>query len=363
VCSSDLFDAVITDMQMPDTDGITLGRRIKDDPRFQSVKLILLTSVGQRGDAKQAAEEGFAAYLTKPIKNNQLLRCIRTVLGNSAETHVPPTLVTRHSLAETKLHGHILVVEDNAVNQVVARRMLEKLGHTTEIVSNGREALDRLAQSRFDLVLMDCQMPVMDGYEATTQLRQGLHGVLDPNVPVIALTANVMQGDREKSVAAGMNDHLAKPYSATQLQGMIERWLNAVSAPEIWKEETYMAPSEPVNEPVFDVTIILNNFEQDLDIVREILPEGVEDLVKNCQALGESLASAELDNAARVAHTLKGLGLSFGSKQAHSLSEEIEAMIKDHDINAAKALLPKLVDTVERLRQEADAWLNQSKQA
>jgi len=216
------FDMAIIDFMMPEMDGEALGRAIKDHPEIKDTRLVLLTSRGIRGDAARAREAGFDAYLTKPIKQSQLFNAIMTVFGQS-DNDAPGKrkgIVTRHSLAETcKQKLKILLVEDNMVNQKVALLHLRKFGYCAEVANNGREAVDAVQANRFDLVLMDVQMPEMDGYDATRAIRSAGH-----NLPIIAMTANAMKGDREKCLEAGMDDYITKPVDAQILSEKIQTW-------------------------------------------------------------------------------------------------------------------------------------------
>ena len=213
--------------QMPGMDGMTLGRLMKNDRTLADMRLILLTSFGQRGHAPAALQAGFAGYLVKPIRQSQLYACLVTVMGMS--TAPPPqTLVTCHNIAEvqTQRRIRVLVAEDNVVNQKVAVRLLEKLGCQVDVVANGLEALEALAQCPYDLVLMDCQMPEMDGYAATAAIRvreqqTGRH------IPIVAMTANAMQGDRESCLDAGMDDYVSKPVQSSAMLAMIRKWGNS----------------------------------------------------------------------------------------------------------------------------------------
>jgi signal transduction histidine kinase/DNA-binding response OmpR family regulator len=218
------YALALLDMHMPAMDGLTLARAITADPALATVRLILLSSWGQRGDAHAAQAAGIAAYLTKPVRHNQLYQTIMTVLHPTVRGTHPP-LITRHRVAEAQAAGHlrVLVAEDNIVNQRVAIRLLEKLGYRVDAVANGREAVDALARVPYTLVFMDCQMPEMDGYTATAAIRasemsQGIH------TPIIAMTANAMAGDREQCLAAGMDDYVSKPVTAETLRTVLQQW-------------------------------------------------------------------------------------------------------------------------------------------
>jgi PAS domain S-box-containing protein len=222
------FHLAILDYMMPDMDGLSLGRAITEKADMQSPKLVLLTSRGNRGDAKRAEEFGFAAYLTKPVRAAQLFDCLAAVLGSacpSSHEEKPPPLVTRHTLAEAK-KTRILLVEDNIVNQKLALRLLEKMGCRADAVANGKEAIKALETVPYDMVFMDVQMPEMDGYQATRVIRDPGSRVQNHRVPVIAMTANAMKGDRERCLEAGMDDYVPKPIRSEKLREMVERFLS-----------------------------------------------------------------------------------------------------------------------------------------
>jgi CheY-like chemotaxis protein len=206
-------------------DGLALARAIQADPLLAPLPLILLTSLAHRGHATLAQEMGIRACLTKPVRRSQLLDCVATVLDISTTAAVPPIPPTQQlSTGDSRpARPPILVAEDNIVNQKVAVRLLEKLGYHADVAANGHEAVAALARVPYALVLMDVQMPDMDGYAATAEIRQreGAAG----HTPIIAMTANALEGDREKCLAAGMDDYLSKPVRAADLQAILERWL------------------------------------------------------------------------------------------------------------------------------------------
>jgi phosphate/phosphite/phosphonate ABC transporter binding protein len=221
------FDIALLDMQMPGMSGATLGRRIKKDAGLKNIALIILSSVGERGDAAKLKENGFEAYLTKPVKQSQLYNCLTTVAGikKTKPDAAPKHIVTRHSITEDKKHKtRILLAEDNPVNQKVGLLVLKKFGYKADIAANGKKAVEMLEKIPYDIVLMDIQMPEMDGYEATAVIRDTESNVINHNVPVIAMTANAIKGDREKCIDAGMDDYLSKPVNPQKLLGMITKW-------------------------------------------------------------------------------------------------------------------------------------------
>jgi CheY-like chemotaxis protein len=223
------FPLVLTDAQMPEMDGFALAERIKQNPELAGATILMLTSVGHRGDAARCRELGIAAYLTKPIGQSELLDAILRVLGPEVDKASPPSLVTRHMLRQGRRSLKILLVEDNPVNRALAFRLLQRRGSFVAVAGDGREALAALEKQIFDLVLMDVQMPEMDGLEATAAIRErekrtGTH------LPIIAMTAAAMKGDRERCLEAGMDGYISKPIRAEELFEVIESLL---TAPEV----------------------------------------------------------------------------------------------------------------------------------
>jgi len=229
VTEDDPFKIMLLDNCMPKPDVENLAQKIKAEPQLQDVQLVTLISVGMRGDAEHFQKLGFAAYLVKPIKQTQLLDCIRIITGKSARNKNDSStrIVTRHSISEDhKPHIRILLAEDNTINQKIALRILEKkLGYHADVVTNGREAVESLEKFDYDLVLMDCQMPDMDGYDATRRIRDKNSSVRNHRIPVIAMTANAMKGDREKCLEAGMDDYVTKPVDFKKLSDAIGKHL------------------------------------------------------------------------------------------------------------------------------------------
>ena len=218
------FSLLIVDSQMPGMDGFELVRRIRENPRLKESAIMMLTSTGQRGDGARCREFGISAYLSKPIGETELLEAILRVLGMRAEGSGNPPLVTRHSLREERRGLRVLVVEDNPVNQRLAVRLMEKQGHSVALAGNGQDALDALVKERFDLVLMDVQMPEMDGIEATRAIRRKELGN-GSHLPIIAMTAHAMQADRQRCAEAGMDGYVSKPIQLPELAAVMERVL------------------------------------------------------------------------------------------------------------------------------------------
>jgi signal transduction histidine kinase/DNA-binding response OmpR family regulator len=226
------FPLAIIDFQMPDIDGFGLAGRIKARPELATTMIMMLSSVGNQGDGVRCRELGIESYLTKPVRQSLLLEAVLSVLAMKGRPLAHPVVVTRHSLNESHQSLHILVAEDNAVNRQLVTALLGKRGHTIVSVVNGREAIAAVAKNTFDIVLMDVQMPEMDGLEATAAIRT-MEAVTGAHVPIIALTAHAMKGDREICIAAGMDEYLSKPINPKQLFAMIELLTGATPDPRV----------------------------------------------------------------------------------------------------------------------------------
>jgi CheY-like chemotaxis protein len=224
------YDLALLDLHMPGMDGLDLAREIRADARLAALPLIMLTSVGMYGRDLTALETGGAVALTKPVRQSQLLDVLATALsgrGGAAPAARPAAPASVTALVGTGVTARVLVAEDNPVNQRVAVRMLEHLGVQADVASNGHEAVERVTRQSYALVLMDCQMPELDGFEATAQIRAS-EGT-GRRTPIIAMTASAMQGDRERCLEAGMDDYVSKPVHLDDLRAILASWLPRVS--------------------------------------------------------------------------------------------------------------------------------------
>jgi CheY-like chemotaxis protein len=217
------FPLILLDGQMPEMDGFTLAEFIQKDPELVGAAIMMLTSAGQVGDAARCRKLGISAYLVKPIRQGELLDSIRQVL-RKAPRQEAVALVTRHVLRETQNRARILLAEDNAVNQTLAVRLLEKRGYAVTVAGDGHAALTALEKDSFDLVLMDIQMPGMDGFETTSAIRRK-EELTYRHIPIIAMTAHALKGDQERCIAAGMDGFVTKPIRTSELFLAIEKAL------------------------------------------------------------------------------------------------------------------------------------------
>jgi signal transduction histidine kinase/CheY-like chemotaxis protein len=222
------YEVVFVDYTLPKIDGVDVGQRLLNEPTLNGSQLVLLAPIGTRADTTAAVEAGFAACVVKPIRRERLWRSLATVLGveSATSTGTDAGSGEQHAVAEVSTEpARVLLAEDNPVNQKVIVRMLEKLGYRVDIANDGSEAVQAACSSRYDIVLMDCEMPTMDGYQATRAIRNAESS--ESRTPIVALTANVMNGSRDKCLAAGMDDHVIKPVKRQVLVDVLEKWIQA----------------------------------------------------------------------------------------------------------------------------------------
>jgi len=366
----DPFRLAILDMQMPDVDGEMLGAMIREDHVLDDTALVMMTSMGGRGDAARLEKAGFAAYLMKPVKQSQLYDCLVTVLGRSKSGVAPEAarIITRHSLTDlAKSRVRILLAEDNAINQEVALATLGKMGYRAAAVANGREAVAALEMQSYDLVLMDVQMPEMDGFEATATVRDPLSRVRNHSVPIIALTAHAMAGDREKCLAAGMNDYLSKPLRPEELSRTIERWTAGDRKRPTVTTEPSPQPPDPASresgeqatkasDPIFDREVLLHTLAGDEELAREIITAFLADARLQLQALREAASSGSADRLRRQAHALKGASGTVGALALSAEAGRLEADGAEAGSGRLEGAQERVAALEAALGRFADSW-------
>jgi PAS domain S-box-containing protein len=344
----DPFRIVILDMQMPEMDGESLGKFIKADPELSDTLLVMVTSFGKRGDAKRFKAIGFSAYLIKPVKQSQLYDCLATIIGAAAPEAAAPeaALVTRHTISEARrLKVRILLVEDNITNKQVALGILEKLGFRADAVSNGREAISALETVAYDLVFMDVQMPVMDGFEATGAIRSGKTKVLDPKISIIAMTAHAMKGDRERCLEAGMDDYIPKPIAPKSMAAVIAKWLDQS------QKMAVAAQAAPVGDLVFNRQAFVDRLSGDLNLVREITAGFLEDIPGQIRKLKKNIDMGNIGAIENQAHSIRGAAANVGGMAFSASALAIEQAARANSLKKVAALLPELELQFELLRE------------
>ena len=366
VQSGDPFHLAILDHMMPDMDGEALGGVIKDDPELKETVLVMLTSIGQRGDATRMKDIGFAGYLTKPIKGSHLFDCLATVLEEAPGRTVDgqkQALVTRHTLAEAKKQKvRILLVEDNIVNQKLAKIMLTKVGYQVDVANDGKEAVEKYTTSpeHFDLILMDVQMPEMDGMEATKEIRkwEGRRRNLEIQnpksefrIPIVAMTAHALKGDRERCIEAGMDGYVSKPIKAEELFKVIEKWANRLGD-KFKKEEKSSAAlknSGPPTKDVFDLSKALEVVDGDMELFKEIADLFKKNLPDNIAQIRVAIAKSDSNALEQAAHSLKGSVGNFAAKRAFEAAYRLEVIGREGKLAEADAALSELEKELKTL--------------
>ena len=357
---SDPFKFAVIDMQMPGMDGETLGKIIQADNRLNDTRMVMLTSLGMRGDARHFQEIGFAGYATKPIRHSELKAILSLALSDRVKPSQQP-IATRHKARETLSlfagsKARILLAEDNITNQQVALGILKKLGLRADAVANGAEALSALEALPYDLVLMDVQMPEMDGFEATRQIRNPQSAIANHRIPIIAMTAHAMQGDRERCMAVGMNDYVTKPVSPQALLEALEKWLpkEGISAGTQPKTEArFPEVSSFMSQlPVFDKSGMMSRLMDDEELARMVVEGFLEDIPRQIAVLKTCLEAGDAAGTERQAHTIKGASANVGGERLREVVFEIEKAAKAGDLIAAGRLLVDLGVQFDRLNQE-----------
>jgi two-component system, sensor histidine kinase and response regulator len=344
------FDVVLLDHLMPDCDGAQLGRIIIQDENIRSTRLILLTSSGQRGDGQMFADIGFAGYLLKPVMQRDLTECLVLVLANTADSwHMrSQPMITRHALRAQRgrIHNRILLAEDNLVNQKVALRLLEKLDYRVHVVSDGLAAVAAWQSGKFDLILMDCQMPQMDGYEATREIRRLEDG--GQHIPIVALTAHAMKGDEERCRAAGMDDYLSKPIDRIRLDACLDRLLqNTGSTGSVPAIAHAPAVAAPVSRPV-DWEALLESIDGDKAFARGLVDAFIGTGDRELEAIATALGRGDAATLRLASHTLKGASANLRASAASSAAAQLEAAAGSGKSAEIAALADKLSAEVSR---------------
>ena len=349
------FDVAILDMQMAGMTGIEVARQIRGDARLAGTRLVLLTSIGERGQAAEAREAGFSGYLNKPVRQSHLHDCLLAV-GRGPAPAAPAPLVTRHTLNEARERSlaRVLVVEDNDVNQLVAVRTLEKLGYRVDLAVNGAEALAAVGRGSYAAILMDCQLPGMDGFEATRRLR-ALEGPLRRSV-VVAMTASAMPGDREKCLEAGMDDYVPKPIDPAELDAVLRRWISRA------RPGTSVAADgpEPSATPL-DETVLANlrAFEDagSPGFLKEVIDRFLQGLPRRLTALREASEAEDAKTLERGAHGFKTSCATLGARRMAALCVQIEALARAGSTDGSAELLAALGVESERVREALEGQL------
>jgi len=389
--SMPIFDVAFLDMQMPEMDGAQLGKHFRSESQFDQMKMVMMTSISQGNEAKFFANIGFNAFFPKPATTSDLFDALAVVIDDGEVLQHATPLVTHdylQSLTKTSTDSHIdntkanseesyqwpsntrlLVVEDNRINQMVALGILEKYSLSAEVAINGIEAIETLASADenhlFTLVLMDCQMPEMDGYQATKKIRAGAAGQHNKNLPIIAMTANAMQGDKEKCLNIGMNDYLSKPIEPEYLLAKLKKWLI-----ESRPEDSEILPSNHINLEhqltglvstsnkqddellSWDKSACLKRVRDNQPLLAMLIKAFIEDSPDYINELGQAIINNDYQNVHHQAHTIKGIAGNLSTLKLHFHAQEIEKAAKNEDNLAIKDLYEEILKEHQKLITE-----------
>ena len=358
------FSLIITDLHMPVVDGFGLVQAIKENPPLAAIPILILGSGAQAKDRAQMGELGISALLTKPVQPSELLDAVLNALSPATTMEMqqqPPAQVPQGEGEGMK----VLLVEDNAVNRTLARKLLEKHGHTVVLAENGREALDALKRETVDLVLMDLQMPVMDGLEAIAAVRKKEMGT-EVHLPIVALTAHAMKGDRERCLAAGADDYLAKPIQTPALFATLDRIrttritkgsVPATAAGPAAAPTAATAPSTVTNATTssLDMVDALQRVEGDSELLEEIARIFVDECAKIITEIRGALDTSDARLLEQSAHRLKGSSSNLGARLLAQSASELELMARAGDLRSARLQFKTVEAEVSKLFVELEA--------
>jgi two-component system, sensor histidine kinase and response regulator len=355
--TSSPFKLVLLDMQMPVMDGHETLRAIREEPLTRNINVLVLTSMGRRSELNQLSDLGISGYMIKPIRQSQLLDTIAAVLSNrkrhSSRDH-SEFIHANASKSQNKLH--ILVAEDNEINQKMAKALITRQGHEVTIAPNGKEAVEAARAGGYDLILMDVQMPEMDGLEASRKIREmeesGSH------IPIIALTAHAMQGDRQDCLDAGMDDYLSKPLDPRKVFQAIEHWGAGVSEVTLLSNgEEIPVTVTPEAEVVFDLESALSRFSYDREFFATLLDDFLSTLPEKIAELRKSVDQLNYAEISYQAHSLKGVAANFSAIQLSNLTARLDASSKNSNQIEVEQYMQELEDAASQLQNKAQGIL------
>lgn len=345
------FHLLILDMQMPGMDGATLASIIKSDKRFKEIPLIMLTSIGQWPSSETFDKKHFAAYITKPVSHNELVEKISgifTIKQSEVKQEAAISISNNDEKANRSLR--ILLAEDNITNQKVAQGMLKKLGYYADTVANGKEALKALEIAPYDIVLMDIQMPEMDGLEATKLIRDGEATIPNREIPIIAMTAHAMKGDKERFMKAGMDDYISKPISLQSLVQLLDKWSVKANTNNC-TISTSPEMKIPSDVPIFDRQGLMERIMEDIGLAHHLTSIYLEDTPKQIKALKESINNGRTNDISHYAHKIKGSSANIGGMALSCVASEMEEAAKSGKLREVAIIMEKLEKEFELLKQ------------
>jgi CheY-like chemotaxis protein/HPt (histidine-containing phosphotransfer) domain-containing protein len=349
------YGLAILSLANPEMDGMTLARTVKTDPSIASVKLLLIPRAGVRGQALAAREAGIVGYLPRPIQASELLHCLTTMIGDAtgASAGDAGVLFTRHNLGEQSkvaLRHRILVTDDNPVSQDVTKLQIEKLGYQGDTASNGLEAVEAAGRTSYALILMDCQMPVMDGFAATAEIRRREAG--NTHVPIVAFTANVVPGEQARCLEVGMDGFVGKPIKKAELLEILARHLSrspaAQRGPASEAADVYASPVQIVDEAM----LLQLQEELGAELLRQTIERYLEDAAGSVEQVEQAITGGRLGDAKRAVHRLKGGSSTLGFLRM----ADVCATLEDHADRMTEVERAQAVEQLRAACTELRRW-------
>ncbi|MBW2324815.1 MAG: response regulator [Deltaproteobacteria bacterium] len=336
------YALILVDAHMPGVDGFDFVSQIKQHPALAEVKVVMLTSMGQRGDAARCRELGITAYLSKPLSQKDLLKAIQTALGRSGVKAETSQLITRHSIREGRKYLRVLLAEDDPANQALFEGLLKKRGHMVVTVCNGQEVLDMLVKNNFDLVLMDIEMPVMNGIDATAAIRKNEAGT-GSRLPIIAMTGKELRNDRMDLFKAGVDGYVAKPITSEKLFEVIDE-LTGVA------ESSHNAVSHGGMD-LIDMTKLMAIVGGDRSLLKEMIRLFIQGLPNQLANIKKALNKGDIQGLKDGVHSIKGTVGHFTAEAAHNLALRLEVSVNEGKLDQSRAVLSELEIELEHLTQ------------
>ena len=383
------YPLILLDIQMPELDGFEVAKIIKDAPSGEDARIILLSSIGQGGDADRCKEIGISGYLPKPIKQSDLFDAI--LMAMELRSEEIPTVITRHKVYEERESFNILLAEDNLINQTLATKLLETRGHRVALVSNGKDAVEAFKKGDFDLILMDIQMPEMDGFEATREIRKIEDRGQEPEVrsqkpevrgqksedrkqaketpaanpstianrqstiervPIIAMTAHAMTGVREKCIDAGMDEYVSKPIKPEGLYSAINKVVRKSQSEKKQKRTQPSQGSKTYSPKTFDLSGAMETVLGNEDLFRQIAGMFIETCPDYVARIKKGIAGNDAGILEREAHSLKGAVGNFGAREAYAVAHRLEKLGEEGEMATAGGELSNLEIALNELASE-----------
>ena len=355
--SKSSYTAVFIDQEMSGENGFELAEKIRRDFRFDATKLVMMTPMNNRGDAHLFSEKGFSAYFPKPTTTTDLLDALAMIMDDS---HTLGSVDQKEEISENIIwppNTKILMVEDNLVNQTIATELIDLIGLSCDVADNGVIALEILnktsEEDAYDLILMDCQMPEMDGYETSRQIRQGSAGKHYKDIGIVAMTANAMKGDKEKCLNAGMNDYLSKPIDTELLEKKLYHWLIAVGSGAGMSSDKQYLSDQPLVKTEIDIIDdkALSIWDKDAALKRMLGKEKIlkvllttffSDTPQYVESLVKSIEQSDYSEAAKSAHAIKGVAANISALALADCAEKLERSCLDEQLDEIENLKQKL---------------------